>query len=56
MRRLYQDRVPLAMRPGVDGPALKEVAIRVLREEKALYPERFEGFHLTRFDVTSITA
>ncbi|EPX55212.1 hypothetical protein D187_009419 [Cystobacter fuscus DSM 2262] len=40
----------------MDGPALKEVAIRVLREEKALYPERFEGFHLTRFDGTSITA
>ncbi|WP_395837983.1 hypothetical protein [Archangium violaceum] len=33
----------------------EEVAIRVLREEKALYPERFEGFRLTRFDGTSIT-
>ncbi|WPB82527.1 vanadium-dependent haloperoxidase [Archangium violaceum] len=33
----------------------EEAAIRVLREEKVLFPERFEGFRLTRFDGTAIT-
>lgn len=35
----------------------EEVAIAILREEKATYPERdlFEGFSLTRFDGTKVT-
>lgn len=35
----------------------EEVAIAILREEKATYPERdlFDGFSLTRFDGTKVT-
>lgn len=33
----------------------EEVTIRILREEKATYPEPFTGFSLTRFDGTTIT-
>lgn len=33
----------------------EEVAIRILREEKATYPEPFTGFSLTKFDGTTIT-
>lgn len=33
----------------------EEVAIRILREEKAMYPEPFDGFTLTKFDGTTIT-
>jgi len=32
----------------------EELAIRILREEKTIYPEYFEGFSLTKFDDTTI--
>lgn len=33
----------------------EEVAIRIMREERATYPEPFSGFTLTKFDGTTIT-
>jgi hypothetical protein len=33
----------------------EEAAIRILREETAIYPETFSGFSLTRFDGTAVT-
>lgn len=33
----------------------EELAIRMLREEKAIYPEPFDGFTLTKFDGETIT-
>ncbi len=40
----------------VEGNAQgEEVAIRMLREERAIYPEPFDGFTLTKYDGTTIT-
>jgi hypothetical protein len=32
----------------------EELAIRILREQRPIFPERFDGFELTRFDGTRI--
>ena len=36
-------------------PLAEEVAISMLREEKATYREMFDGFSFTRFDGTRVT-
>lgn len=33
----------------------ENVAIRILKEDRLTYPERFDGFTLHRFDGTTIT-